>query len=216
MHVLRVDSMIVLWSTLAGPSRRNARNRPLSSAADVPIPGGPMGNNSDGSEMDRALPALGRSPPSGGTIHVDRRHPLASADDHDVALGVTRIRLAVDGPGGNVDEVAAHRLHHRLPKKGYSFSLWWIFGAVLFIVALPMALVAKPNAEGMALRGEARQCPHCAELIKPEAKVCRYCGRDVSPVSPEQAVAGLTGHFVKCPRCGSSVREADKSQHRCR
>lgn len=28
-----------------------------------------------------------------------------------------------------------------------------------------------------------RQCPHCAETIKREASVCRYCGRDVEPAA---------------------------------
>src|SRR5688500_196441 len=28
-----------------------------------------------------------------------------------------------------------------------------------------------------------RKCPHCAELIKRDASVCRYCGRDVTPLS---------------------------------
>lgn len=58
--------------------------------------------------------------------------------------------------------------------KGRSFVGWWIYGALLFIVALPHALIAKP-AEGA---GSVR-CPHCAELIKEEALVCRHCGRDV-------------------------------------
>ena len=29
--------------------------------------------------------------------------------------------------------------------------------------------------------GDTRACPHCAETIKKAARVCRYCGREVSP-----------------------------------
>ncbi len=30
-----------------------------------------------------------------------------------------------------------------------------------------------------AARGRTKECPSCAEMIKPQAKVCRHCGRDV-------------------------------------
>ena len=29
--------------------------------------------------------------------------------------------------------------------------------------------------------GKLRVCPYCAEIIKEEATVCRFCGRDIPP-----------------------------------
>lgn len=56
--------------------------------------------------------------------------------------------------------------------KGRNFFLWWFYGMMINLIAIPHALLLKPNenADGY------RKCDQCSEVIKEEAKVCKYCG----------------------------------------
>ena len=51
------------------------------------------------------------------------------------------------------------------------------------LVGILAALVAKPNTisteEQLIANGEARRCPFCAEMVRPEASVCKHCGRSL-------------------------------------
>lgn len=80
-----------------------------------------------------------------------------------------------------------------------SVQLQWGWGVLLIGAGLVIAAAAMSRVNGKEADiertlqraevddGDTRKCPFCAELIKAEAKVCRFCGRELpmpAPVEP--------------------------------
>lgn len=69
--------------------------------------------------------------------------------------------------------------------KGRSFAGWWVYGFLLFIVAIIHVLII-PSVKEHQLTNissdESRDCPYCAEPIKRQASKCKHCGSDVEPL----------------------------------
>jgi hypothetical protein len=90
---------------------------------------------------------------------------------------------------GLIPAVIAHR-------KGRSFGLWWIYGSMLFIVALFHSLLIKPKVQQRiqpatveqpisepveaALPEGTKKCEHCGQLIDAMSMRCPVCKKEQS------------------------------------
>lgn len=88
--------------------------------------------------------------------------------------------------------------------KGRSVFGWLIGGFLLGPIGLLIVgLMGKPAPDESTLR----KCPHCAEKILKEAKVCKHCGRDVPPVEVATVI---------CQNCGARVAISEKRCPKCK
>ena len=53
-------------------------------------------------------------------------------------------------------------------------------GAILGIILGPIGWLVVGLGPDYNQAKDTKKCPFCAELVKPEAKVCKHCGRDLA------------------------------------
>lgn len=71
--------------------------------------------------------------------------------------------------------------------KGLSSVGWFFYGLLIWPIALVHVVVTRRTAENIeknALALGGKKCPRCAEVIKSEAVVCRYCAQEFSVLPP--------------------------------
>ena len=122
--------------------------------------------------------------------------------------------------------------------RGRNFFVWWFYGFWLLPIAFIHSLVvvflpATASSEGM------KQCPFCAEPVKEEAIVCRYCRKDIPTLVPFMPVVlppeqewpepaatepviearpvlrNVSANTSRCDGCGAYIPKARADQHRC-
>jgi len=80
------------------------------------------------------------------------------------------------------------------------FCLGLLFGPFAWAVALLPSLKPRPWNFLPAAPEKLRPCPECAELIKPEARKCRFCRSPVTPLPIITATIDPESRW-RCPRC---------------
>jgi RNA polymerase subunit RPABC4/transcription elongation factor Spt4 len=96
------------------------------------------------------------------------------------------------------------------PSRNRSAGNWAVGGFLLGPIGVILLFLLPRGGEDTP-GGQLRKCPHCAEMIKREARVCRYCQRDVEPIEPEaRTVAERRDPSVMlhCPGCNRQVSSA--------
>ncbi len=76
-------------------------------------------------------------------------------------------------------------------REGFSSFLLGLFFSILALIAI----AASPSLAELQNANATRRCPYCAEVVKAEAKICRFCQHELpstelapTPLSAEDAL----------------------------
>jgi ribosomal protein L40E len=97
-------------------------------------------------------------------------------------------------------------------KTAYSPTIFWVGIAAYALGWLLKIGGAATGTDAEMELSPHRTCPHCAERVRLEAKVCRFCQRDLPELSAEYIAQNTFGH---CPNCNERLPMSAQSCSKC-
>lgn len=126
--------------------------------------------------------------------------------------------MATLGVDTTVETRGSERVHNiGLMNAQQNILLVFIAVAVAGVVILvsnrkTQSLPSSINQQAIDKDQSDRACPFCAELIKPQAILCRYCNRDVAPLAPRECGSQVSESVVQYPKCESESSASGSGQ----